>query len=230
MTDQNIINWLVGLVGVSLLLGSIVTWATWKKLHSIFESTAKKKNWEVKREEAEKIPYIPITIGIFERVFFTVMVAFNISGAGVAIVSWMLIKMATGWNRISGGGETWRRMLSFTGLLCSMTSLFFAVLGGLIANGRIALPDISLSILEMKFLIQLISILFTVIGTFMVAFGYRAKQGISNDLREQLKIDEKDLIVPSDIKQRPVVFYGGLLLLALAAICQILLISSTLHG
>lgn len=225
MTSHKLISWVVGLIGVSLFLGSICTWAVYKKLHGFFKSTANQKNWEVKWNEAERIPVYPVLIGVFERVFFTVMVAFDISGVGVAIVSWMLIKMATGWNRISGSGETWRRMLAFTGLLCSMTSLFFAVLGGLIANGSIPLQKISFGELEQHRLVQVISITFTLIGTFMVAFGYRSREGISTELRKQLEIDRLNLIVPTDIKKRPWLFYGGLILLGLATIVQVLLVA-----
>jgi len=228
--NQSLISWLVGLLGVSLLLGTICTSVAWKAFHSFFESTAKSKKWKVKWKQAERIPRQPYIIGILERVFFTVMVAFNISGVGTAILTWMLIKMLTGWNRIAGHGETWRRMLAFTGLLSSMISLFFAVIGGLIVNGSIPLPKVSLGELDLYKLVQLISIVITVIGTFMIAFGYRIDEGISKDLRKQLKIGQRGLIAPADIGLRPWVFYCGLLLLLLAAILQVLLMAGTFHA
>ena len=127
---------------------------------------------------------------------------------------------------MTGGNETWRRVLSFNALINSLVSLLFAVLGGLIANGNISLPTISIGELERDKVILLISIVFTLIGTIMVAFGYKVKEGISRELRKQLKLDQKDLIVPSDIQQRPWLFYGGLVLILLATLSQVLLIAA----
>lgn len=97
MSQHSLLGWLVGFLGVSLLLG------------------------------------------ILERIFFSVLVAFGVSGVATAMTIWIGTKMATGWNRIAGGGDTWRRMLAFNGLISSLVSLFFAVVGGLIANGSIPL-------------------------------------------------------------------------------------------
>jgi len=129
----------------SLIIGSFFTYFIHKVFRYHFYSTAVKRDWidlenvensRVKQEEIEIIPLLPATIGVIERFFFTILVAFYLPGVATAIITWMLIKMATGWNRIQKG-ETWRRMLSFQALLNSMFSLTFAVVAGLMANAQI---------------------------------------------------------------------------------------------
>jgi hypothetical protein len=136
MIQHTILGWLIGFVGVSLILGSLVTYFVWKKLDSYFKETAEEKKWVLEPDDTEKIKLQPVLIGILERCVFSFLVAFEVSGVAAAIVGWMALKMATGWNRISKG-ETKYRMLAFNGLICSLISLFFAVIGGLIANGSI---------------------------------------------------------------------------------------------
>ncbi len=128
-------GWIVGL-SMSMIIGSIITWICWKNLHSFYEKTLKEKKWEYKQEEIEKIPLYPFIVGILERVIFTIMIAFQVSGVGGAIFAWVGIKLVTGWNRLVGGDVS-KRMLAFTGLISSLISLFFAILGGLICNGQI---------------------------------------------------------------------------------------------
>jgi len=68
--------------------------------------------------------------GVLERIFFTIIIAFNVSGAAVAMVSWLLVKMVTSWNSII---DPDRRMRGYA--LCSLAaglvSLSFALIGGL---------------------------------------------------------------------------------------------------
>jgi hypothetical protein len=134
-----VIGWTIGLGGVSLLAGSICSYFVWLQLHSFFERTAKKKRWGVKKEATERIPIQPILIGVLERLFFTILVAFEVSGVASGLTTWIVVKMVSGWNRYAGGDETWRRMLAFNGLINTLVSLLFAIIGGLIANGTIPL-------------------------------------------------------------------------------------------
>jgi hypothetical protein len=134
--QQTLWSWLIGLGGVSLILGSLVTWGVWKGLHSFYEDTVERKGWDVEKSKIEKIPRYPFITGILERVMFTLLIAFQVPGVGGGIFAWVGIKMVTGWGRVSGG-ETPYRMLAFTGLLSSLTSMLFAVVGGLICNGQI---------------------------------------------------------------------------------------------
>lgn len=223
--DHTLVGWLIGLLGVSLILGSLFSWLTWCGLRKFFDSIVSRKGWDVPEEENERVPIQPVLTGILERLFFTILIAFNIPGVAGGLFTWIVVKMVSGWNRMTGGNETWRRVLSFNALINSLVSLFFAVLGGLIANGNISLPTISIGELERDKVILLISIIFTLIGTIMVAFGYKVKEGISKELRKQLEIDKKDFILPSDIQQCPWLFYGGLVLILLSTLSQVLLIA-----
>ena len=71
---------------------------------------------------------------------------------------------------------------------------------------------------------QILSIVIALIGTYMLAFGLRVKEGISKDLRKEFNLDKSGLIAPSDVHQRPFLFYGGLGLLTIAALIQTLLL------
>lgn len=130
-------TWLVGLLGISLFVGSLSTFAVWNLLHSYLHRSIAKHGWEIKESALQRLPLYPILTGVLERLFFTVLIAFDVSGAASGMGAWFAVKMAAGWSRIAGG-EPQHRMLAFNGLLSTLTSLLFAVLGGLVANGRIS--------------------------------------------------------------------------------------------
>jgi hypothetical protein len=69
--------------------------------------------------------------------------------------------------------------------------------------------------------LQMISVILALVGTFMLAFGLKVKSGISNDLRDELRLDKEDLIAPSDVRQRTGLFIWGLILISVAAILQL---------
>lgn len=81
--------------------------------------------------------------------------------------------------------------------------------------------------LERHSFLQVIVITLTLIGGFMLAFGYQVIEGISRNLRKELETEKKGLIAVSDIKRRPWLFYGGLVLLFLAAVLQVLMVATT---
>jgi len=88
---------------------------------------------------ADEIPeFIPGSVtGILERTFFTLLVAFNVSGTGTAMIAWLALKMASGWNsgeRSEPGTKKWIDAVntSFVALLAGLASMLFAVVGGLI--------------------------------------------------------------------------------------------------
>jgi hypothetical protein len=138
MTPHHTIGtWIAGLV-VSLIIGSVVCRLAWTAFHSFTLTTAAKMNWPYDKDDAERIPVYGVLIGILERLFFTLLIAFGGAGIAPALVLWMIVKMTAGWNRINKSGVFYR-MLAFTGLIVSMTSMLFAALGGLIANGSIPL-------------------------------------------------------------------------------------------
>lgn len=137
MQSHTVTGWLVGLVGVSLVLGSICSYLVSMLLRRLFDHTARTRNWQLPAAETERVPFQRVLIGLIERLFFTILVAFNVPGVAAGLATWILVKMLTGWNRVAGEPAAWRRMLAFNGLINSLVSLLFAVLGGLIANGTI---------------------------------------------------------------------------------------------
>ncbi|MFZ2445850.1 MAG: hypothetical protein WAW37_05795 [Syntrophobacteraceae bacterium] len=141
MQNHTFIGWLVGLFGVSLVAGTFFSWLVWHELRNFFDSTVKRLAWVVPPQANERVPIQPILTGILERLFFTILIAFNVSGVAGGIFTWMVVKMVSGWNRYVGEKEeTWRRVLAFNALINNLVSLFFGVIGGLIANGTINIP------------------------------------------------------------------------------------------
>ena len=77
----------------------------------------------------------PWTVGLFEQVFFTTAVAFELQGAIVAMFIWMTAKMVAHWNAEINTLNIVPMRLS--ALLGNLSSLFFALTGGLICNGKV---------------------------------------------------------------------------------------------
>ena len=84
--NMTIVWWVVGLA-IPLAVGTAVVPLFLK--------------WLRKRVKLSIIPteLVPGWLtGLLERAFFTVLVAFNVSGTGVAMIGWITVKMASGWN------------------------------------------------------------------------------------------------------------------------------------
>lgn len=78
----------------------------------------------------ERIPFIPLLIGVFERAIITTLVGFSIPGAAAFIGTWVLIKAAGGWQ--TWGEGKYARAVLFVGLLGSALSIVFALVAGII--------------------------------------------------------------------------------------------------
>ena len=81
-------------------------------------------------------------MGVGERFFFTIAVGVNLSGAGVAMMAWIAIKMAANWNRPGPPNEEEedlliRKRFALSAAVAGMMSMIFALLGGLICKGKI---------------------------------------------------------------------------------------------
>ncbi len=84
-------SWSAGLM-FSLLIGHFVVGALLNFLRK-----------DIKKEEREKDSIIPILVlGPVERLFFSVAVAFNISGIATAMIAWIAAKMVAYWNTRDG--------------------------------------------------------------------------------------------------------------------------------
>jgi len=110
---------------------------------------------KMKKQDIDDVFIVPLAVpgwltGLIERIFFGVLVAFNIPATAAGMLTWILIKMATDWHRIlPTTHETQNnqnlsygpRSLAYSSLLAGIVSLFFALIGGLIC--REALPSAS---------------------------------------------------------------------------------------
>jgi len=124
--------------GISLGLGAWIT----PKLLNWVRGQIKKKAKQIngitddEYETFVGLPYLPpLIMGTSERFFFTILVAFNISGVGIVMVAWIGLKMSTDWHLIiKENAKSWQRNLAFSGILGSIFSLFFASVGGLVIS------------------------------------------------------------------------------------------------
>ena len=146
--------WLFGLF-VSIFLGHLVTAFSLVHLRKYLEQ--REDEWkEFTRDQRfdfyvglEFYPPLPesserqvplLITGTAERLFFTLVVAFNVPGAAIAMVAWIALKLlASRADRERRAEELEKPLLAFefAGLLGNLSSMFFALVGGLIC--RVAL-------------------------------------------------------------------------------------------
>jgi hypothetical protein len=94
-----------------------------------------------KRSEGEPNRVPPWLTGVTERLFFTIIVAFDISGAATAMIGWITLKLVSNWNRTSPQSpehEQWSAW-AFSALIGGLVSMLFALLGGLVCSGKLKL-------------------------------------------------------------------------------------------
>ena len=82
-------------------------------------------------------------LGVAERAFFTAAIAFELSGAAVAMMAWVALKMASYWTR--GADDEIRSRGATAAALLGLTSMGFALVGGLICIGKIPIDWLSLA-------------------------------------------------------------------------------------
>ena len=110
-------RWALGL-SVALILGAVVT--------NIFVTRLRAR---IGANESGLTGVSPSLTGLIERLFFTVIVAFDISGTATAMMGWLGVKMASNWNRTALPDPG-----AFSALLGGLVSLFFALVGGLVCR------------------------------------------------------------------------------------------------
>jgi hypothetical protein len=133
---MRILGWWAFGLGFSLLLG-LLTGPLLDLIRGRLLQKARKKGEVIDDKDArlylESLYLSSKLLGSIERLFFTTLVAFNVSGTATAMIAWIAIKMATDWQRIlPRGAKLWVRSLAFSALLGNMISLLFALIGGLI--------------------------------------------------------------------------------------------------
>jgi hypothetical protein len=131
------LSWTVGLA-VAIPIGAQVTkkfLVDW--LRPKIREEARKANEE---EEYAKIMSKPLFVenwflGVCERLFFVVLVAFNIPATAIAMIGWITLKMIYNWGIILTQDKTrTHRSLALSALLGNLFSMFFALAGGLICR------------------------------------------------------------------------------------------------
>jgi hypothetical protein len=173
MGENIFLRWSIGLIGFSLILGWVSSWILLKILRHI----------TLKKTGGKLPPDLGIPnwlIGLLERLFFTLIVAFEVSGTAVAMIGWLTLKMASNWHQISKGKDV-ARGLGIASLLAGVTSMIFALIGGLICSGKIILfpsllgtwsgIDVNL-FQEMKKIVFSLSYIFIILGSLgMIIFA-----------------------------------------------------------
>ena len=120
------LRWTVGLF-VSLVFGGIVTQYWARRLRKL-----------IGNEDPQYRIFIPISLGVLENLFFTIGVAFGLSGVMVGMVAWMGAKMAEHWGIESKEHQVKNiETVRFLVLGGTMISLLFAMIGGLIFAGKL---------------------------------------------------------------------------------------------
>ncbi|HVS40599.1 MAG TPA: hypothetical protein VMS17_33900 [Gemmataceae bacterium] len=123
----------------SVLLGAFCSRVGWYAFHWMadrikLEQTPDDNNpKQTKLEEREfRTTLMPITLGVIERIVITTLVGFGVGGSAGFIGAWITIKAVGGWGRIAGPKSTpYQRAIFMAGLLSSIWSAFFGVVGGL---------------------------------------------------------------------------------------------------
>ena len=120
------LRWMTGFF-VSLVFGGIVTQYYARRVRKLIGD-----------QDPQYRILIPISIGVVENLFFTIGVAFHLSGVMVAMVAWMGAKMAAHWGRESKEHQVKNiETVRFLVLGGTMISLLFAMIGGLICSGKL---------------------------------------------------------------------------------------------
>ena len=121
-------RWATGLV-FSVVVGSVVT----RVFLTVLRRYERLGGDSDGNSDSRPVP--PWLTGALERSFFTVIVALNISGAAVAMIGWLTLKMVTNWNRPGPPRDVTQVRWAFSALLGGLVSMFFAVIGGVICRG-----------------------------------------------------------------------------------------------
>lgn len=124
----------------SLIAGSfvaIVFGLAFVKIFLWFIQTFTKIRDDRARSRPDRFP--AWVIGIIERSFFMLIVAFSISGAATAMIGWLALKLASNWNRPgwkSNDKENQSNLIAnaFTTIMAGMVSMTFSLIGGLLIS------------------------------------------------------------------------------------------------
>jgi len=118
-------NWILGL-GFSLVVGHFAVDYFLRELRKYMQLGDR----PALAGGMNRVP--PWLTGGLERLFFTLLVAFGVSGTSTAMIGWLALKMVTNWNRRESEDDVKERSFAFSALVAGLLSMFLALLGGLI--------------------------------------------------------------------------------------------------
>ena len=132
-------RWFFGLGVFALSLGWLCTYLFLKGIRGYIETKAVKRNeTEIYNEIMSPLDVPSWLIGLTERTFFVILVAFNLSATAIAMIAWLTVKMLYNSNILSDDKKNITvRSLKFSALLGNILSMLFALIGGLICRGSI---------------------------------------------------------------------------------------------
>lgn len=122
----HVASWIIGLIYVSVILGSLVTYL-WHAALSIALSL----RFHEPDTDAPWLLTGPL-MGIMERIFFTCVVALDLSGTAIAMMAWIALKAQSHFNIVNVNprvdAQNFRRL--YRELLASLGSMLMAAIGG----------------------------------------------------------------------------------------------------
>ena len=121
---------------IAVVGGTPVTYGWSKLLFWLLERYVRPTVTEVEAGQvaaSERVPWMAVLVGIFERALITTLVAYDISGGGSFITAWIAITMAIGWQRW-GSGTRYARAAAFMALLGNAMSILFGLVGGILCK------------------------------------------------------------------------------------------------
>jgi len=121
-------SWVIGFA-ISILGGSFAAWA--------FLAFARRDTDAGSKPELGARRVKPWLVGAIERTFFTLLVAFKVSGYPAAMIGWLALKLATNWNHPAWKDNPEARTHGLLALLAGLISMLFAFLGGSVCAGII---------------------------------------------------------------------------------------------
>jgi hypothetical protein len=125
------IGYIIAVVG-----GIPVTYGWSKLLFWLLDRYVPRTAKEIETGEAaglERVWWIAVMVGIFERILITTLVAYDVSGVASFIAGWIGIKMVSGWQKWSTGTR-YARAAVFMALLGNVMSILFGLVGGILCH------------------------------------------------------------------------------------------------
>lgn len=124
-------QWITGIT-FSLVIGHMVTWLFLQGLRHALRLGEK----PLLANGGKRVP--AWLTGVTERLFFTVLIGVNVTGAPAAMVGWLALKLATNWNHPDWKDKADARTFALSALLAGLVSMIFALIGGLICAGELS--------------------------------------------------------------------------------------------